>query len=76
MRKSRKELKRDLKLYKSDLNSMADEAIYYRKRAEKDEAFIARLIEMGGHMALRHDRWNELVAEWHANPPKNYREAS
>lgn len=86
----KKELKRDLELYKSDLNSMADEAIYYKKRALKAEAFInkiTRIIFEGNEITVtcirggdKLNAWyyklKDTADEWRANPPKNYREAS
>ena len=66
----KKELKRDLKLYKSDLNSMADESIYYKECAEKAEAMVERLIAAHYEDSRK---WVALRNEWRANPPKPYR---
>ena len=103
----KKELKRLLKLYKQDNNSMADESIKYkelaeratadcvrlvtklqeyRERTNRAENMVERLIEAGkrlGKLALildslpanRYvDNFDAIVAEWQANPPKNYRD--
>lgn len=76
----KKELKRLLKLCESDLNSMADEAIYYKGRAQKAEAFIERLFIVGNNLdfiAAQYEesiKWLELRDEWRANPPKDYRD--
>lgn len=42
---NKKELKRALKLYARNLNSMANESIAYRERALKAEAMADRLTE-------------------------------
>ena len=86
----KKELKRLLKLYKSDNGALADESIFYEARAEKAEVFIERLVK-----AVYPDKWYRLhrredqpkilvwyetlrsIAEkWDFSEPKSYREAS
>ena len=71
----KKELKRLLKLYKSDLNSMADECIFYEARAAEAQAMVERLIEEGCRLPgwTIYSTWYQLVSEWRNDPPKNYR---
>lgn len=71
----KKELKRLLKLCESDLNSMADEAIFYKGRALKAEAMVERLIRVilsAFDWATKYDMLNKLIVEWRANPPKDH----
>ena len=76
----KKELKRDLKLYKSDLNSMAEESIFYRARAEKAEAMVESMLDTVSVLLDANvvtgawiGRWYKHVYSWRAAPPKNYR---
>lgn len=58
---NKKELKRALKLYKSDLNSMADESIKYKKLAERATADCVRLVTILQEYRERTNRAENMV---------------